>query len=234
MMQELDARTMAGVNRPFPLYWVTTSDGKWADIAPMATLTGLTHSPVRLMMAISPKRKTFRNIEKTRELVVNIPYGDERTLDAAWDSAWGGFAEGEDKFEVLGIETAPSKAVQPPRLANCIASIEYRLLEFLKPSPATGVDRPIMVLEPVACAADDACYDASTGRYREGTPVPLHYGGNVFGVLGKRILAGPELRASGRVLGGKEYHAYIGSGDRTFASKGLLARVDAYRARAKD
>ena len=229
-MHELDARTMAGVNRPFPLFWVTTSSGTYTDIAPMATLTGLTHMPVRLMLAMNPKRKSFRNIERNPELVVNIPYGDEATLDKLWDSAWGGFREGEDKFSVLGIRTVPSRIVKPPRLERCIASIEYRVLEFLRPSPATGADRPIMILEPVACAADERYYDLASMKYRGGTPVPFHYGGNKFSALGREIIAGPELRAQGRVLGGEEYFSYITSADEKNASGDLLRRVRGHRA----
>lgn len=232
MMRELDAKTMAGVNRPFPIVWVCTSSGPVADIAPMATLTGLTHMPVRLMMAVNPKRKTFRNIMDNPELVVNIPYGDEKTLDTLWDSAWGGFMKGEDKFAILGIETAPSKAVKPPRLRSCIASIEYRVVEFLSPSPASGADRPIMILEPVACAVDDRYYDMQTMKYREGVPVPLHFGSNKFSVLGREFLAGRELRARGTVLESKEYASYISTPDEKNASGELLRMVRRHRANA--
>ncbi len=231
MMRELDAGTMAGVNRPFPLFWVCTSDGKWNDIAPMATLTGLTHMPVRLILTMNPKRKSFKNVMKTRELVVNIPYGDAATLDTLWDSAWGGFMMGEDKFSILGIETAASKAVRPPRLKRCLASIEYRVLEFLQPSPESGADRPVMVLEPLACAVDEGHYDFGSRKYSGDAPIPLHFGSNMFSVLGKGIIAGAGLRAANRVLGGEEYFSYISSADERNASRNLLEKVREYRKR---
>lgn len=228
-MQELDPKSFSGVMRPFPLFWITTQSGSGPNIAPMVTLTGLTHIPVRLIIAINPRRKTFKNIEKNPELVASIPFGDEETLDTLWDSAWGGFREGEDKFSILGIETAPSSIVKPPRLKKCIASVEMRVLEILKPSDTSGTDRPVMVLEPVACFVNSDYYDMESKKYRSGTPIPLHYGGNKFCVLEKEIIAGKELRERGKILHGKDYLAYISSDDTAFASGNLLERIRRHR-----
>ena len=229
MMEDLDPTSFAGVMRPFPLFWITTSSDAGVNIAPMVTLTGLTHMPVRLIVAINPKRKTFRNLEKNPQMVANIPFGDTETLDTLWDSAWGGFREGEDKFSILGIKTRPSEVVRPPRLDKCIASVELKVLEVLRPSPSSGTDRPVLVLEPVACSVDSEYYDMESRKYRKGTPIPLHYGGNKFSVLEREILAGPELRASGRILHGKEYHSYISSDSTEFASKSLMEKIARYR-----
>jgi flavin reductase (DIM6/NTAB) family NADH-FMN oxidoreductase RutF len=225
MMEELDPRSFSGVLRPLPLFWITTQSDSGPDIAPMVTLTGLTHLPVRMIIAINPRRKTYRNIARNPELVANIPFGDTETLDTLWDSAWGGFRQEDDKFSTLGIETIPSRAVRPPRVKNCIASVEMRVLEVLSPSPSAGTDRPVMVLEPVACSVNMDYYDKESRKYRTGTPIPLHHGGNRFSVLDKSIIAGRELREAGRVLIGKEYLSYISSDDATFASKNLLQRL---------
>lgn len=228
-MLELDVKTLSGVTRPFPLYWVTTMSDNGPDIAPMATLTGLTHYPLRLIMAINPKRRTYRNLENNPELVASIPFGDTETLDTLWDSAWGGFRDGENKFDILGIESHPSKAVKPPRPKHCIASIEMRVIERLWPKESSGADRPVLVLEPLACSVNPQYYDTSCSRYLEGAPIPLHFGGNKFSVLGKEILAGPELRSQKKALHGKEYHSYISTDDTTNASKTLLEKIRRHR-----
>lgn len=112
---------------PRPIAWVSTlsADGK-NNLAPFSFFQGITANPPTLMFVPvntregSPK-DTLRNIEATREFVVNVvPFALAEKMNATAAL----LPYGESEFAAFGIESSPSARVKPPRVAASPVAFE--------------------------------------------------------------------------------------------------------------
>lgn len=147
---------------PRPIAWVTTIDPATGvvNLAPFSWFNAVCADPAMLMLAIqdhpdgSPK-DTVRNIRATGEYVVNVvPKG----LGDAMVQTSGDYPPDVSEAEVLGLATAPSRKVRPPRLAASPVHLECRLVQELRFGRAQKVN--VVLGEVVHIAADDAVLDA--------------------------------------------------------------------------
>ncbi len=115
---------------PRPIAWVATlsTDGK-TNLAPFSFFQAITANPPTLMFVPvnqrdgSPK-DTLRNLEATREFVVNVvPYALAESMNACAAL----LPHGESEFEAFGIAAAPSTHVRPPRVAASPVAFECAL-----------------------------------------------------------------------------------------------------------
>jgi flavin reductase (DIM6/NTAB) family NADH-FMN oxidoreductase RutF len=121
---------MIGTILPRPIAWVSTisADGK-TNLAPFSFFQGVTSNPPTLMFVPvntrdGAKKDTVRNIEATREFVVNlVPYA----LAEPMNNSSALLPYGESEFDAFGIEAAPSTRVRPPRVARAPVSFECEL-----------------------------------------------------------------------------------------------------------
>jgi flavin reductase (DIM6/NTAB) family NADH-FMN oxidoreductase RutF len=77
-------------------------------------------------------KDTLRNIRETREFVVNVVTFE---LAEAMNLTSGEYDPSIDEFEVAKLASAPSKIVQPPRVAKSPVSFECKLHQILEFNP---------------------------------------------------------------------------------------------------
>lgn len=124
------------VPRPIALVATVSAEGV-ANLAPFSYFTGISSTPPVLAISVGPKRgghrkDTIRNVEATRELVVNVVSEDLARPMVLTSADWP--AE-RSEFEVAGLTPAPSDLVRPPRVAESPLAMECRLLQTIPVGP---------------------------------------------------------------------------------------------------
>jgi flavin reductase (DIM6/NTAB) family NADH-FMN oxidoreductase RutF len=114
---------------PRPIAWVSSiSPEGAANLAPFSYFNGISSQPPILMIAVGSRRgerkDTWRNIEQTREFVVNAVVPE--VMDAMVISS-GEFPPGVDEFKEAGVTPLASVRVKPPRVAESPVSMECAL-----------------------------------------------------------------------------------------------------------
>jgi flavin reductase (DIM6/NTAB) family NADH-FMN oxidoreductase RutF len=112
---------------PRPIAWVTSlsPDGK-LNAAPLSFFNALGANPPIIGFCPGDRddgepKDTARNIRATHEFVVNLV--DEGVAEAMNQTS-ASLPYGENELAAVGLTTAPSAAVQPPRIAEAPASLE--------------------------------------------------------------------------------------------------------------
>lgn len=113
-----------------PTLLVTTvgKDGS-TNAAPYSWFTIADYDPPRFLLSTNMKRHTYRNILETGELVANFP--DTSLLREIWVTSKH-FPYGVNELEKAGLTGIPSEKVKPPRIKECRAHIECKVL-WVKP-----------------------------------------------------------------------------------------------------
>ena len=121
---------------PRPIAWVSSISPEGApNLAPFSYFNGISSQPPILMIAVGSRRgerkDTWRNIEQTREFVVNgvVP----EVMDAMVLSA-GEFPPAVDEFKQAGVTPLASVRVKPPRVAESPLSMECALERIVEVS----------------------------------------------------------------------------------------------------
>lgn len=122
---------------PRPIAWVSTVSAEGAvNAAPFSFFTGISSSPPLLGVCVGNRRDgspkdTLRNAAETGEMVVNVVPWElrEEMVACAKD-----LPHGESELEPLGLGTAPSVVVAPPRIAASPVNLECRV-ERIVPFP---------------------------------------------------------------------------------------------------
>lgn len=138
------------------------------NVATFSFIMPVSFEPKYLAFSISAKRYSFKNLEETKEFVLNIPTKD--MLDKVWIC---GSYSGRDvnKFEKAKLETEKSKVVKPPRIKGCSVQLECKI-EFMKEFG----DHHIVVGKVVEEHVEKEKFE----------PI-LHFSGNEFFTVGKKV-----------------------------------------------
>jgi flavin reductase (DIM6/NTAB) family NADH-FMN oxidoreductase RutF len=116
---------------PRPIAWLSTQnqDGV-GNLAPFSYFNVVSSSPPILMVSFSPKGKkdSLANIKESGEFVVNVATHDLRHPMVA---SAADVDHTIDEADLLGLPTAASVAVAPPRLADASAAMECRLYDVI-------------------------------------------------------------------------------------------------------
>lgn len=147
---------------PRPIAWVSTlgPDGA-TNLAPFSFFNGVTSRPPTLMFVPVTKldgtpKDTLRNVEATKEFVVNLVSAD---LAEQMSATAAGLPYGESEFAAFGIAAAPSLRVKPPRVAAARVAFECRLHSIVRVGDEPGVAN--VVFGQIQCAhVDDAVIGA--------------------------------------------------------------------------
>jgi flavin reductase (DIM6/NTAB) family NADH-FMN oxidoreductase RutF len=118
---------LASLVTPRPIAWVTTVDAAGiVNAAPFSFFNVLGASPP--IVGICPgdrpdgtPKDTARNVRLTHEFVVNLV--DEGVAEAM-NATSAPLPPGVSELDGLGLATAPSTVVRPPRIAEAPASLE--------------------------------------------------------------------------------------------------------------
>ncbi len=126
-------RLLISVIVPRPIAFVTTiSPTGVVNLAPFSYFNGVSAAPPLVSIAIGrrgrerTKKDTLRNIEATREFVVNL--ATEELADAVNVSS-AEYPPEISEVEVTGLSTLPSDRVKPPRLERSPVHLECRVHE---------------------------------------------------------------------------------------------------------
>jgi flavin reductase (DIM6/NTAB) family NADH-FMN oxidoreductase RutF len=145
---------------PRPIAWVTTRsrDGV-VNAAPFSFFNGVSASPALLSISVGRRRDgspkdTLRNAEETGEMVVHVvPFDLRKEMVATSED----LPPEESELTKLGLATAPSVVVAPPRIAAAPAGFECRV-ERIVPFP-----RSSLIVGEIVCffARDDLLVDGA-------------------------------------------------------------------------
>ncbi|MFE9611621.1 flavin reductase family protein [Streptomyces sp. NPDC006012] len=178
-------RLLTAVVVPRPIAWVSTltEDGGTANLAPHSFFTVACADPPIVQFTSVGRKDSLRNVEATREFVVN--FAPEPLVEQVNATATD-FPRAEGEFDAVGIAREPSLRVRPPRVAASPVALECTLHATL------GLGDSTLVLGRVvhAVVSEDVLVDGhpDIGRLR-----PLsRLGGNEWGTIG-------EVRAMARI-----------------------------------
>lgn len=128
---------------PGPVVLVTTNDGKKDNVMTISWTMVMDFTP-RFAITTGPWNHSYAALRKTRECVLAVP-----TVDLLDTVVGIGTCSGADvdKFERFGLTAVRGKQVGAPRIAECLANIECRVVDLVR-------KHDIVVLEGVAAYLD--------------------------------------------------------------------------------
>jgi len=142
-------RLMTGIIVPRPIALVSTVDAEGnANLAPFSFFAGVGSAPPTVLFcpvlrsgrAAEPagRKDTLRNVEATREFVINVVSED---IAAQANTTAAEVGPEVDEFKLSGLTPVASEAVKPPRVAQSPARMECKLLQviYTGDKPASGV-----------------------------------------------------------------------------------------------
>lgn len=143
---------------PQPITIVTTLDAEGRVNAALKSWV-MYCSPRDIIIGCNVNHDTAKNILETKEFVVNIPHRDllRQTLVTAV-----AYPRGVNKLEKAGLTPIPSMAVRPPRVKECKAHAECKLLWHKK----LGDGAIILVGRVVALSVDEDVFDSEKNHLR--------------------------------------------------------------------
>src|SRR5436853_4797121 len=117
---------------PRPIAWVSSVDAAGVrNLAPFSYFMAITDDPPTIAFSSSfrgagtdGKKDTLRNVEATREFVVNVV---DDALAAQMNLTSGEYPPEVDEFELAGLAVATAARVQHPRVAVAPIDKECRL-----------------------------------------------------------------------------------------------------------
>jgi flavin reductase (DIM6/NTAB) family NADH-FMN oxidoreductase RutF len=151
-------RLMTGAIVPRPIAFVSTvNESGVFNLAPFSFFTGISANPpvicfCPMIRGDGTRKDTLRNIEATREFVVNVvseEIGEKMNLTAPE------YPPDVDEFEVSGLTPVPSDLVRAPRVKESHVNMECRLVHVVDVSlrPLGG---SIVIGEIVRFHVDDS------------------------------------------------------------------------------
>ena len=161
-------KLMIGCVVPRPIAWVSTVDaGGAANLAPFSYFMAITHDPPTIAFSASPRaeyasvpgrKDTLRNVEATREFVVNLV---DDALAEAMNVTSGDYPPEVDEFARAGLAAAPSVKVKAPRVAAAPINMECHLQQVI---PIGNRPSHLVIGRIVHLHLRDDVYDAASGR----------------------------------------------------------------------
>jgi len=109
-----------------PTVIITTvgKDGS-TNAAPYSWFSIVDYEPPRVLLSTNMKRDTYRNILETKEFVLNFP--SIKLLKQIWITSKH-FPYGVSEIEKADLTGFPSEKVKPPRIKECSAHMECKVI----------------------------------------------------------------------------------------------------------
>ena len=161
-------KLLIGCVVPRPIAWVSSVDASGVpNLAPFSYFMAITHDPPTIAFSASPraeagggrgKKDTLRNVEVTREFVVNMV---DDALAEQMNVTSGDYAPEVDEFEQASLLAAPSVKVRAPRVAAAPINMECRVVQII---PVGNLPSNLVIGQIVHLHVRDDVYDPTTGR----------------------------------------------------------------------
>jgi len=161
---------------PGPVVLLTTAGRGRPDVMTQSWHTMIDFGPPLVGCVVSARNHTFETLRSTRECVLNVP-----TVELAKAVVGCGNVSGRhlDKFEAFGLTPVVSRCVQAPRVDECFANLECRVVDT-----RLVARYGFFVLEVVQAWIDPSTKDPRT----------LHHRG-----MGRFMVAGRTIRLPSRM-----------------------------------
>ena len=160
---------------PRPIGWISTvsADGV-RNIAPYSFFNLFNYAPPIIGFSSMGWKDSVANIADTREFVWNLA---TRTQAEAMNATAAMVGPEVDEFTLAGLDTLPSQAVAPARVAGSPAQFECRVTQIVRLETKEGreIDQWLVLGEAVAIHIDVAMLD--DGVYQTARPRPILRGG---------------------------------------------------------
>lgn len=127
-MKELPLAKAFMLIEPGPVTLVTTAVGRRRNIMTISWTMVMDFTP-KLAFVTGPWNHSFHALMETRECVIAIPSVDMSETVVGIGACSGADT---DKFKRFGLTPVKAKTVKAPLIAECIANIECRVIEYLK------------------------------------------------------------------------------------------------------
>lgn len=124
--------------------------------------------PPRLAVVIDSKTHTRTLVERSGELVVQLPCADQAGLTYRAGTRSG---QDHDKLAELELATEPASLVGAPLISGCAAWLEARVI----PEPAMQSRYDLFIVEVVAAWADDALWQGGEWRFGSTARSTIHH-----------------------------------------------------------
>lgn len=174
----IDNKNAYRILAPRPTIIVSTVNNKGeVNAAPFSFAMPVSMDPPLIAFACVRTHHTYRNIMETGQFVVNIP--GENILNEVWITGKKFPAE-VNEIEEAGLTQIPSKRVLPPKIGQCVASIECKVLWIKKAG-----DHDIIVGESLCLEVQENALKEGLLDVLEVKPI-LHLGGVNF-VIGDHL-----------------------------------------------
>ncbi|RFC66668.1 MULTISPECIES: flavin reductase family protein [Mesorhizobium] len=141
---------------PRPIGWISTLSRDGAlNLAPYSYFNALSGNPPLVWFSSDGSKDSATAAQDTGEFVANL-VGRElaRKMNASSVNAPRGVSE----FDYAELETAPSRLVRPPRVAEAPAALECKVTEVLRPRDLNGnaTDAIVVIGQVVGVYISDA------------------------------------------------------------------------------
>lgn len=121
---------------PRPVGWISTvSRAGKVNLAPYSFFNQVATTPAILAFSSDGYKHSARNAEETGEFVFNLA---TRPLAEAMNLTSAVLPDGEDEFELAGLEKAPSLLVKAPRVALAPAALECKVTQVIRLTALDG------------------------------------------------------------------------------------------------
>jgi flavin reductase (DIM6/NTAB) family NADH-FMN oxidoreductase RutF len=157
------------------LVLITTLDREGhVNAAAFGTCTRVCHDPVHISFTAGITKDTAANVLATGEFVVNVVPFEPEILDQVLVCGLP-FKAGTNELDKAGLTALPSRAVRPPRIAQCRSHFECSVA-WTKP----WLDRVMVCGKVEAVSVDSDCMDEK-GFIVWDRLKPAHYCGFRYG-----------------------------------------------------
>ncbi len=128
MMELRDGLDFLLLPRPVVLATCRDDEKNNTNIITIGWSSPVSHRPLIVAMAISPRRYSHDLVDRTKEFVLNLP-----DITMAEASNWCGRKSGRryDKFETMHLETEPSATIGTNRIKGCYGYLECKVVQQL-------------------------------------------------------------------------------------------------------
>jgi flavin reductase (DIM6/NTAB) family NADH-FMN oxidoreductase RutF len=122
---------------PRPIGWVSTkgADGS-VNLAPYSFFNAFCYTPPIIGFSSVGPKDSLRNARETGEFVWNLT---TRDIAEQMNQSCATVPYGTDEFALAGLTKAPSRFVNPPRVAECKVSFECKVTEIVRMQSHQGV-----------------------------------------------------------------------------------------------
>jgi len=140
---------------PRPIGWVSTLSAEGAvNLAPYSFFNAVSGAPPMIAFSSEGMKDSATFATQTREFVWNMPTWE---LREAMNATSASLERGANEFDHAGLEMAPSRIVEPPRVAASPVAFECKVTETLALTDLDGnrTDRHLVIGQVVGVHLDE-------------------------------------------------------------------------------